>query len=150
LDRADYDTWLLDISPIALATARDRLGGRAHRVRFIQADVTRAALPHAYFDVWHDRAVFHFLTDECDRRRYVSTALSSVKPGGYLLIATFASDGPERCSGLPVMRYDAETLAACFADGATRCRVETELHRTPAGAIQRFIFCLMQRCGDSR
>lgn len=149
LDRGDYDIWLLDISTVALVTARKRLCDRADRVRFIHADIARAALPKAHFDVWHDRAVFHFLTDTLDRQRYVEAALSAVKPGGHLLIATFAIDGPASCSGLPVMRYDANTLASCFAGGATLCRTEIEEHRTPAGAMQRFVYCLMQR-GDRR
>jgi SAM-dependent methyltransferase len=145
LDRGDYEIWLLDISAVALVTARERLGERAGRARFIHADIARAELPKAHFDVWHDRAVFHFLTDPRDRQRYVEAALSAVKPGGHLLIATFAIDGPASCSGLPVMRYDANTLASCFARGATVCRTEIEEHRTPAGGTQRFVYCLMRR-----
>lgn len=145
LQRGPCRPWLLDISAVALATARARLGRNADRVRFVNADVTRADLPDAYFDIWHDRAVFHFLTDPADRQRYVSRALRSVKPGGYLSIATFAKDGPERCSGLPVSRYDAVTLSACFAKGATLRRTDLEQHRTPAGNTQSFVYCLMQR-----
>jgi len=146
----DYRLWLLDVSAVALSTARERLGAKADHVRFVHADVTRANLPSAEFDVWHDRAVFHFLTEPSDRQRYVSQALSAVKPGGYLLLATFASDGPSECSGLPVMRYDAASLAAFFASGATLSAVESEQHRTPYGETQSFLYCLMRRLDNER
>jgi len=137
--------WVLDISPAALATARRRLGDEAARVHWVEADVTRAQLPPAYFDVWHDRAVFHFLTEPAARAAYVAQVHAVVKPGGHVIIATFAEDGPERCSGLPVVRYDARTLAAQFGEGFELLGSEREEHRTPAGTLQRFRYCHLRR-----
>ncbi len=102
---------VLDLSGAALATARARLGPRAGAVRWIEGDVTRVAFARHRYDLWHDRAVFHFLTDPADRAAYRAQILRAVKPGGHVVMATFAEDGPSECSGLPVMRYDAAALA---------------------------------------
>lgn len=107
------DLTVLDLSKAALSRARSRLGPAARSVTWIQADVT-SWTPERSWDVWHDRAVFHFLTDEDDRKAYKTTAWRSLTPGGHLIIATFALDGPKECAGLPVERYDAERLAATF------------------------------------
>ncbi len=130
---------VLDVSAAALARARARLGGQADRVRWIEADVTGpwTAPP---VDVWHDRAVFHFLTETEDRRRYVAHLRDIVKPGGTVIIGTFAPDGPERCSGLPVCRYDAAGIGAELGGGFTLAETVTDSHRTPAGAVQAFSF----------
>lgn len=139
-----YRVTVLDIAEAALAKARARLGRRAAEVAWIAADVTRwrAAEP---LDLWHDRAVFHFLTEAADRRLYAETMAAAVTPGGHAVIATFAPDGPERCSGLPVCRYAPETLAAEFAGDFTLVDRRAEEHRTPGGAVQRFQFAVLRR-----
>jgi 2-polyprenyl-3-methyl-5-hydroxy-6-metoxy-1,4-benzoquinol methylase len=132
---------VLDLSPTALATARQRLGERAAAVQWLQANITEARLPPHAYEVWHDRAVFHFLTSAEERRAYVEAVLRAVRPGGHVIVATFAEDGPEQCSGLPVMRYSAAGLHAEFGAPFTLLRHEREEHRTPAGGVQRFIYC---------
>lgn len=135
------DVTVLDLSGAALAASRSRLGARAQQVRWIEANVTEAELPVHAYDVWHDRAVFHFLTSPGDRHKYVETVLRAVKPGGFVIVATFAEDGPTECSGLPVMRYSADELHAEFGAPFTLLRHEKEEHRTPAGKIQNFVYC---------
>lgn len=139
------DVTVLDLSGAALARARSRLGQRAAAVRWIEADVTRANLPPASYDVWHDRALFHFLTDPDDRARYVSAAADAVRPGGTLIVAAFAVDGPTRCSGLEAVRYDAPALARQFADSFDLVRSLDDVHLTPSGAEQRFIYAVLRR-----
>jgi ubiquinone/menaquinone biosynthesis C-methylase UbiE len=139
------DLWVLDISATALAASRTRLGAYADRVHWIEADVTQVDLPPARFDIWHDRAVFHFLTEPADCAAYAAAALCAVKPGGHLIIATFAEDGPEQCSGLPVARYDAASLASQFGDGCSLVHTAKEAHLTPAGKEQQFRYCLLRR-----
>ena len=136
---------VLDLSATALAAAKARLGPRAAAVRWIEADVTRADLPAHGYDLWHDRAVFHFLIDPADRRAYVDAVIRAVKPGGHVIVATFAEDGPTQCSGLPVQRYSAGGLHAEFGAAFTLLRHETEEHHTPAGAIQKFVYCYCRR-----
>jgi SAM-dependent methyltransferase len=132
---------VFDLSAAALAAARARLGPSAAAVRWIEGDILTASLPSLAFDVWHDRAVFHFLTSQEDRRAYVAQVLRAVKPGGHVIVATFAEDGPERCSGLPVMRYSAEALHAEFGPSFALMAQEREAHQTPAGAVQPFVYC---------
>jgi SAM-dependent methyltransferase len=136
---------VLDISSAALATARDRLGPRAGSVTWLQGDVTELPLPARAYALWHDRAVFHFLATSPARRAYVLAAGAAVKPGGHLIVATFAEDGPARCSGLPVVRYSPEQLHAQFGAEFTLLGHEREVHRTPSGATQNFIFCHWRR-----
>src|SRR6266568_1496779 len=107
---------VLDVSESALSAAKGRLGQRAAKVTWIVADVTRWE-PVQRYDVWHDRAAFHFLTDETDRAAYVERLRRALQPAGYAIIATFATDGPERCSGLPVVRYDAASLGKALGAG---------------------------------
>jgi len=135
---------VLDISKAALDKASARLGERANSVRWIEADVTTVGTV-GEFDVWHDRAVFHFLTDPVDRRRYVELAHHSISPGGHLVIATFASEGPLKCSGLEVRRYDARSLAAELGDGLALVREATEIHVTPGGSTQAFFYGVFRR-----
>lgn len=137
--------WVLDISPAALAAARADLGAEASRVNWVESDVVDPTLPSAHFDLWHDRAVFHFLIDPAVRAAYVRAACAAVKPGGNLIIATFAEDGPERCSGLPVARYDVQSLYEQFADACELLHSEKETHRTPAGKPQSFRYCVLRR-----
>lgn len=136
---------VLDLSGHALALSRERLGAQAARVSWYEGDVTRLNLPPASADLWHDRAVFHFLVEDADRRAYVEQARRTLKPGGLLVVATFADDGPQQCSGLPVQRYSATTLAAEFSPCFQLLHTEDEDHLTPAGNRQHFVYCLLRR-----
>lgn len=135
---------VLDLSQTALEKSRARLGARAERVRWIIADVTESPTPGA-FDVWHDRAVFHFLTSAQDRRRYVELARKTVVRGGHLVIATFAHGGPKHCSDLEVCRYNAATLAAELGDGFSLLTATREKHTTPWGIAQAFFYGVFLR-----
>ncbi|CAA7617088.1 trans-aconitate 2-methyltransferase [Magnetospirillum sp. SS-4] len=135
---------VLDIAPAALERARRRLGDRAALVEWLIADVT-GWTPPSRFDLWHDRAVFHFLTEAADRAAYAAAMAAAVPTGGHAVIGTFALDGPERCSGLTIRRYDADGLAAEFAPHFEMLAAMTEDHPTPAGKIQRFQFCRLRR-----
>jgi ubiquinone/menaquinone biosynthesis C-methylase UbiE len=139
---------VLDLSAAALAAARKRLGAKAAKVRWIEADITKAELPAHHFDVWHDRAVFHFLTSAIDRAAYVRAVFRAVKLGGHVIVATFAEDGPDECSGLPVMRYNAEGLHDEFGESFTLLRHEMEAHHTPAGKVQQFVYCYCRTKGS--
>jgi SAM-dependent methyltransferase len=135
---------VLDISGTALGLVQERLGPRASLVRCIEADVAHCDADLAC-DLWHDRAVFHFLTETEDRKRYVDLLRISLRPGGHLILASFAPDGPEKCSRLSVRRYDAALLLAELGSDFTLLREETDLHRTPADKEQRFRYFLLQR-----
>ena len=136
---------VLDISAAALQTTQQRLGPRAKEITLLEADVTQVQLPYQFYDVWHDRAVFHFLTDLEDRQRYVDTVREAVKPGGHVIVATFASDGPEKCSGLQVVRYAPESLHNEFGEGFELINSTNELHHTPFGTEQKFIYCYCRK-----
>jgi hypothetical protein len=127
-----------------LSKARSRLGGRAGQVDWIVADITEAK-SLGTFDVWHDRAVFHFLTDGADRRKYVERARQTVPEGGHLVIASFADDGPKRCSDLDVCRYNAETMGAELGEGFSLVREARERHTTPWGSSQAFFYGVFRR-----
>jgi SAM-dependent methyltransferase len=135
---------VLDISAAALQHARARLGVRAEAVEWHEADVTAFSPPHT-FDLWHDRAVFHFLTERADRARYVAALTRALSPGGHIVIATFAPDGPPQCSGLDVVRYEPAALAAELGPGFALCTSRSEIHLTPAGNTQHFHYCLFRR-----
>jgi ubiquinone/menaquinone biosynthesis C-methylase UbiE len=136
------DVTVLDVSDTALAKARARLGDSASRVRWLSADALTVELPDAQYDLWHDRAVFHFLVDSVDRDAYINQVRRAVRPGGHVLIATFAEDGPTTCSGLPVARYSADKLHAEFDGGFEFVESVREQHRTPSGSLQSFVYCL--------
>jgi SAM-dependent methyltransferase len=136
---------VLDLSRAALEAARERLGSRAAAVRWLEADITKVDLAPLEYDLWHDRAVFHFLTGEGDRAAYVRAVLRSVKPGGHVIVATFAEDGPAQCSGLPVVRYNAHLLHSEFGESFTLLDHQAEEHRTPFGTIQKFIYCYCRK-----
>lgn len=136
---------VLDLSAAALHAAKLRLGTRSSSVRWLEADVTQADLAVHAYDVWHDRAVFHFLTTAQERSAYVGQVLRSVKPGGHVIVATFAEDGPTQCSGLPVMRYRADELHAQFGEPFTLLQHEKEEHHTPFGTVQKFIYCYCRK-----
>ncbi len=141
LERGYSNVTVLDLSESALKTARARLGERASRVRWICADVTAADLPRAEYDFWHDRAVFHFLRDPAARSRYVDAVRRSLKPGGHIVVATFGPHGPEKCSGLEVMRFSGEELHAEFGSDFAKISDLTETHTTPWGSEQEFVYC---------
>ena len=136
---------VLDLSAAALGVAKQRLGKSADSVRWIEGDITSAELPFHQFDIWHDRAVFHFLTDPEDRRAYIEQVMRAVRPGGHVIVATFAEDGPEKCSGLPTMRYRPESLHAEFGDAFLLIEHEKELHKTPSGTAQQFVYCYCRK-----
>jgi len=139
---------VLDLSSTALAAARKRLGCRAAEVQWIEADINKADLPASQYDVWHDRAVFHFLTTPEERAAYVKTVFRSVKPGGHVIVATFAEDGPAQCSGLPVMRYRPDELHAEFGEAFQLLDHRKEEHHTPSGTVQQFVYCFCRRVGS--
>jgi SAM-dependent methyltransferase len=142
LDAGYCDLAALDLSATALAEARARLGTRASGIRWIEADILDAPLPEAVYSVWHDRAVFHFLTAPADRARYIAQVRRTVRVGGFVVVAAFAKDGPTRCSGLQVDRYSPEALHAEFGTPFRLMASEHEEHITPEGIRQAFIYCL--------
>jgi ubiquinone/menaquinone biosynthesis C-methylase UbiE len=135
----------LDISAAALQVTRDRLGERAGSVRWIVSDVTQLDLPPSSIDIWHDRATLHFLTDPKDANAYVQVASRVVTPGGHAVIGGFASDGPEQCSLLPVVRRDPEQIVELFAKEFVLVEARREDHTTPGGSVQRFAYALLRR-----
>jgi 2-polyprenyl-3-methyl-5-hydroxy-6-metoxy-1,4-benzoquinol methylase len=136
---------VLDVSESALERSRERLGARGADVRWVVGDLTDAPADLGTFDVWHDRAVFHFLIDSAARAAYVATLARSVRLGGHVVIATFAPDGPERCSGLPVRRYHGRALAAELGARFTLLKTVPHTHVTPWGKPQSFQYSLFQR-----
>ncbi|MDQ9172458.1 class I SAM-dependent methyltransferase [Oxalobacteraceae bacterium R-40] len=132
---------VLDISEAALKVAQNRLQDRRSAVNWITGDITNIELPVSTFDVWHDRAVFHFLTDQRQRAAYVEQVKKAVKHGGHVIVATFGPNGPLQCSGLDVVRYDANELHAQFGGAFELVSHEEENHCTPWGAMQQFVYC---------
>jgi len=142
LDAGYHRITVLDLSAAALAQSQHRLGDRARTISWREADVLNVDLPAHSFDVWHDRAVFHFLTDAADRVRYVAQVRHAVRRGGHVLVATFAEDGPTRCSGLDVERYSADSLHSEFGDDFRVVASRRVTHHTPWGTRQPFTYCL--------
>jgi SAM-dependent methyltransferase len=141
LAREYRNVHVLDVSATALRVTKERLGAGANQVNCLCGDAATFGFVRHQFDIWHDRAVFHFLTDPKDRMAYVRQAGHAVKPGGHVIVATFGPEGPNTCSGLDVVRYEPGSLHGEFG---TRFRLEkhfTEMHQTPAGAMQQFIYC---------
>jgi len=132
---------VLDISQTAIEANRKRLGKASERVRWLTADITRVELEPSAYDVWHDRAVFHFLTVPADRVAYVRQVARAVKHGGHVIVSTFGPGGPTKCSGLDVVRYDADSLHREFGVCFRMLGSSTELHHTPFGTIQQFLYC---------
>ncbi len=135
------DISVFDISATALQVTQQRLGALASSVNWLVGDITHADLPTHRYDVWHDRAVFHFLTQPEQRAAYVRQVKQAVKPGGLVIVATFAPDGPEKCSGLEVARYDAEALHRQFGTHFRLIESQRETHQTPFGTTQQFVYC---------
>jgi SAM-dependent methyltransferase len=144
LDRGFGDVTVLDLSDAALEAARARLGSRAARVHWIVADAT-VWEPLKEYDIWHDRAAFHFLTEERDRAAYGVRFRRALKVGGYAIIATFALDGPEQCSGLPVVRYDPASLGQTLGHDFQLIDTRRHTHETPWGSYQSFQFSVFRR-----
>jgi 2-polyprenyl-3-methyl-5-hydroxy-6-metoxy-1,4-benzoquinol methylase len=136
---------VLDIAFAAIEKSKARLAERANSITWLEADITRVNLPEHYFDLWHDRAVFHFLTEVSDRRSYLRAVEGSLKPGGHLIIATFAVDGPKKCSGLDTQRYSPDELSDFFGDSFQLVETVSEIHQTPFETEQKFIYCRFQR-----
>ncbi len=141
LARGYRNVSVLDISSTALHVAQGRLGADADKVSWLCGDVTTHAFARHRYDVWHDRAVFHFLTDSEDRAAYVRQVAHAVKPGGHVIVAAFGPEGPTRCSGLDIVRYDPDALHGEFGNSFRLEKHITELHQTPMGAIQQFVYC---------
>lgn len=141
LSRGYENITILDVSQTALEVTRKRLGPLAEKVRWIAADITQVQLEPLAYDVWHDRAVFHFLTSIEQRVAYVRNVARAVKPGGHVIVSTFGPEGPAKCSGLEVMRYDAESLHSEFGTHFRLIESLKELHRTPFGTTQQFLYC---------
>ncbi len=144
-DEGYHNLAVIDLSAAALAISREALGVWGGSVHWIEGDITNISLPAAGFDVWHDRAVFHFLTEPDDRARYADRLAGALKPGGHIIIATFAEDGPERCSGLPVVRYTPEELQAELGSRFSLVSSQKEAHHTPSGSVQQFVYCYFRK-----
>jgi SAM-dependent methyltransferase len=145
LARGYRDLSVLDISAAALNVARERLGETANAVTWLAADLLDAPLQEARYDLWHDRAVFHFLTEAEQRVRYLRQLARALKPGGHAILATFGPQGPLKCSGLDTVRYDAGELARELGDGFTLIDSTMEFHATPFGTTQPFLYALFRR-----
>jgi hypothetical protein len=142
---ADYRSiTVLDLAAGALDQSKQRLGPAASQVDWLTADIL-SWKPATHFHLWHDRAVFHFLTQPEDRQSYLATLKAALLPGATVILATFALDGPERCSSLPVRRYSPQMLAAELGSEFTLIETATEDHPTPSGAVQRFVYCRFKR-----
>jgi len=135
---------LLDISEKALERIKNRLAGETNKISFEAVDVTQYSSPKQY-DLWHDRAVFHFLSDKADIEKYTKIVAEKLPPGGYLIIGTFSDKGPEMCSNLKVQQYSEDELTACFENKFSRIKCFGENHKTPSGSIQNFTFCVFKR-----
>ena len=144
VDRNVRHITVLDLSTAALDAAKLRLSDRGAGVEWVVADVTTWE-PSEIYDLWHDRAAFHFLTDQADQSAYVDRLKKAIKPGGHIIIGTFALDGPERCSGLPVVRYDAASLSAILGTDFQLSDARRHDHATPWDAVQRFQFSIFRR-----
>jgi 2-polyprenyl-3-methyl-5-hydroxy-6-metoxy-1,4-benzoquinol methylase len=133
---------VLDLSPTAIEVTKKRVGEASQQVRWLAASVTETDLAPQAYDVWHDRAVFHFLTEKDARIAYVRQVSRAVKPGGHVIVGTFGPQGPQKCSGLDVVRYDAESLHGEFGAKFKPVESRSELHTTPWDTTQQFLYCL--------
>lgn len=141
LARGYQDITVLDLSQAAIDANRERLGREAERAHWLAADITRTELKVSSFDVWHDRAAFHFLTASNERAAYVRQVAQALRPGGHVIIGTFGPEGPVRCSGLDVLRYDAASLHDEFGKRFRLVESTEQLHHTPFGTTQQFLYC---------
>ena len=141
LARGFHNITVLDVSQVAIEATKQRLGRGAERIHWMVADVTQVELEPRTYDVWHDRAVFHFLTLSEQRSAYIRQAARSVRPGGHVIVGTFGPEGPTKCSGLDVVRYDADSLHDEFGARFRLVESSKELHDTPFGTTQQFLYC---------
>jgi SAM-dependent methyltransferase len=141
LDNGYSSITVLDIAEPALDLLRTRLGDRGAAVNWLCGDITGIDLPENAFELWHDRAVFHFLTEAADRERYKQNLSRALRPGGYLIIGTFAPEAPPKCSGLPVQRYDLALLCETLGREFELQRHQKEMHVTPGGVEQMYLYC---------
>lgn len=146
LSRGYENITVLDISQAAIDVSRKRLGAFSERVHWQVADIARVELPSSAYDLWHDRAVFHFLTVASDRAAYVRQVARAVRHGGHVIVSTFGPDGPMKCSGLDVVRYDPESLHGEFGEHFRLLESSKELHETPFGTVQQFLYCHCTKC----
>ena len=144
VEKGFQNIWVLDISANALEKAKQRLGGKANQVHWIATDVTEF-IPPVQFDFWHDRAAFHFLTNEEAVNKYVSVAEKGIKENGYLVLGTFSENGPTKCSGLEIQQYNEASMSARFEFTFNRIKCITENHTTPFNTVQNFLFCSFQK-----
>jgi ubiquinone/menaquinone biosynthesis C-methylase UbiE len=138
---------VVDISGKSLSSAKTRLGSKAEQVKWLVGDITSIDLPAHQYDLWHDRASFHFLTELQQQRKYRDKVLQALKPGGHLIIGTFAPEAPPKCSGLPVQRYTRDQLINTLGEEFELLREKKELHITPGGVKQTYLYCQFQRAG---
>lgn len=139
---------VLDISETALVSVRARLGANAELVSWVSGDITSIDLPADYYKLWHDRAVFHFLTETGDQRKYRDQLMKSLQPRGDLIIGTFAPEAPPKCSGLPVQRYERQQLQETLGKEFELIKHRKELHLTPGGVEQMYLYCHFRRAVD--
>jgi len=135
------DLSMLDISQAAIDVCKARLGENATQIEWLVRDITTSELPAQRYDVWHDRAVFHFLTEPAQRVAYVRQVIRAMKPGGRVIVATFGPEGPTSCSGLETVRYDSDGLHSEFGERFRLVESAIELHETPFGTTQQFLYC---------
>ena len=150
LEDDSFDVTVVDIAPAALEESQIRLGEGADDVRWVVADLTESLELGDRFDVWHDRAVFHFMTDDGDRRAYLDNLRAHLDVGGHLVLSTFAPEGPEKCSGLQVRRYSPELMAETLGEGWKLIESRRELHPTPWGGEQAFVYGVFKRVNSDR
>lgn len=136
---------VLDISGAALQHSKERLGALANQITWLEADITKVEMPPAYYDIWHDRAVFHFLTNPDDRKKYLEKLNLSLKPQGHLILATFALDGPPQCSQLDIVRYSPDSLQQEVGDRFELIESINETHTTPSAKEQKFTYCWFKK-----
>jgi SAM-dependent methyltransferase len=144
LERGYTNIWVLDISELAIASAKKRLGEKAVRINWVVADITEF-IPAVQFDFWHDRAAFHFLTSEEKINNYISIAEKAIKKDGYLVLGTFSENGPEKCSGLDIKQYTEASMSGRFGVYFERIKCIHEDHLTPSNLVQNFLFCSFRR-----
>ncbi len=136
---------ILELSKNAIALSRERLGAKSDSINWLQEDVTQSELPSGHFKLWHDRAVFHFLINPLQQQQYKDALLEALTVDGYFIIGAFDPEAPSQCSGLPVQRYSSEMLCSRFAKEFRLKRHQHEIHRTPSGLEQSYVYCLFQR-----
>ena len=144
LERGYTNIWVLDISELAIASAKKRLGEKAIRINWVVEDIT-AFNPPVQFDFWHDRAAFHFLTSEEKINKYISIAEKAIKKDGYMVLGTFSENGPEKCSGLDIKQYSEASMSGRFGVSFERIKCIHEDHLTPSNLVQNFLFCSFRR-----